>query len=52
MTPTRHESLEAVFFAAVPPRPVPWPKRALWWLLLLALEMPPTRKLLLKRFSA
>ncbi len=51
MTP-RHESLEAVFFAAVPPRRVPWRKRALWWLLLRLLENPLTRKLLLKRFSA
>ena len=41
MTATRHESLEAVFFASVPPRPVPWPKRALWWWLLLALENEP-----------
>ena len=52
MTAPRHESLEAVFFAAVPPRAVPWHRRALWWLLLLLLETPLTRKLLLKRFSA
>jgi hypothetical protein len=52
MTAPRHESLEAVFFAAVPPRPVPWRKRALWWWLLRLLAFAPTRKLLMKRYSA
>lgn len=52
MTLPRHESLEAVFFAAVPPRPAPWHKRAYWWLLLRLLALPLTRKILLQRLSA
>jgi hypothetical protein len=30
----RHTSLEAAFFAAVPPRKAPLKRRILWWLLL------------------
>jgi hypothetical protein len=48
-TGPRHESLEAVFFAAVPPRRAPWPRRALYWLLPRALAFAPLRALLLKR---
>jgi hypothetical protein len=45
----RHASLEAVFFAAVPPRPAPLWKRAAFGLLLRLLAFAPTRALLLKR---
>lgn len=48
MTTPRHQSLEAVFFAAVPPRPAPWPRRALLWLLPTVLAYWPARALLLK----
>jgi hypothetical protein len=47
MTTPRHESLEAVFFAAVPPRPAPWPRRAFLWLLPRLLAFGPARALLL-----
>ena len=46
----RHESLEAVFFAAVPPRPAPAWKRAVWWLLPRVLSLAPVRALILKRY--
>ena len=46
----RHESLEAVFFAAVPPRPAPAWKRAFWWLLPRVLSLAPVRALILKRY--
>lgn len=49
MTEPRHESLEAVFFAAVPPQPAPWSRRVAYWLLLRALALAPLRALLLKR---
>jgi len=49
VTAPRHESLEAVFFAAVPPQRAPWPRRAAYWLLLRLLAFPPLRALLLKR---
>ena len=45
----RHESLEAVFFAAVPPRRPPWLRRALYWLLPRVLAFGPVRALLLNR---
>ena len=48
-TSPRHESLEAVFFAAVPPRRAPWPRRALYWLLPRVLAFGPVRALLLNR---
>jgi hypothetical protein len=48
MTPPRHESLEAVFFAAVPPRPAPWHRRAIYWLLPRLLALGLARTLLLK----
>ena len=46
----RHESLEAVFSAAVPPRPAPAWKRAVWWLLPRVLSLAPVRALILKRY--
>ena len=49
MTEPRHESLEAVFFAAVPPRKAPWPRRVLYWLLPRVLAFGLVRALLLKR---
>jgi hypothetical protein len=45
----RHESLEAVFFAAVPPRRAPWLRRAAYWLLPRLLAFAPLRALLLNR---
>lgn len=48
----RHQSLESVFFAAVPPRAAPLWKRAAFGLLLRLLAFAPTRALLLKRRSS
>ena len=48
MTAPHHKSLEAVFFAAVPPRPAPWRRRVLLWLLPSLLTLAPARALLLK----
>jgi len=45
----RHDSLEAVFFAAVPPRRAPWLRRALYALLPRVLAFAPVRALLLNR---
>jgi hypothetical protein len=47
MTAPRHESLEAAFFAAVAPRPAPWGKRTLLWLLPALLAFGPVRVLFL-----
>jgi hypothetical protein len=49
MTRPRHESLEAVFFAAVPPQRAPWFRRAAYWLLPRLLAFGPLRALLLNR---
>jgi len=49
MSAPRHESLEAVFFAAVPPRRAPWLRRVAYWLLPRVLAVAPLRALLLKR---
>jgi hypothetical protein len=48
-TSPRHESLEAVFFAAVPPRRAPWLRRAAYGLLPRLLAFAPLRALLLNR---
>jgi len=49
MTAPRHESLEALFFAAVPPRRAPWLRRAAYWLLPRVLAVAPIRALLMRR---
>jgi hypothetical protein len=43
-----HVSLEKAFFAAVPPRPAPWHRRAVWWALVTLLRFRPLRALLLR----
>lgn len=43
MTGPRHQSLEAKFFAAVPPRRAPWHRRAAYWLLPRLLALPSAR---------
>ncbi|MEO8309142.1 MAG: hypothetical protein ABI616_14005 [Pseudomonadota bacterium] len=45
----KHTSLEREFFAAVPPRPAPWLRRARWWLMLRAVSLRPVQILLEKR---
>jgi len=45
----RHESLEALFFAAVPPQRAPWLRRASYWLLLRMRAVAPLRALFIKR---
>jgi hypothetical protein len=47
-TAPRHQSLEALFLRVLPPRPVPWRKRAFWRVLLTLLKFAPTRALLLR----
>ncbi len=47
-----HESLEADFAAAIPPRPVPVGRRAALWVLLTLLAFPPSRALLLWLIAA
>jgi len=49
MTTPQHESLEALFFAAVPPQRAPWLRRASYWLLLRVLAVAPLRALLFRR---
>ena len=43
-----HRDASAVFYAAIPPRPVPWHKR-LFWRLILALAGSPAGRLLARR---
>jgi hypothetical protein len=45
----KHTSLEREFFAAVPPRPAPWLRRARWWLMLRAVSLRPVQKYLERR---
>jgi hypothetical protein len=42
----RHTSLEKEFFALVPPRPVPFKRRAVWWLLFALAALPPVQMLI------
>jgi hypothetical protein len=49
VTTPQHESLEALFFAAVPPQRAPWLRRASYWLLLRMLSIAPLRALFIKR---
>ncbi|MCX7035268.1 MAG: hypothetical protein NT064_01620 [Proteobacteria bacterium] len=48
MTVPRHRSLEAEFFGALPPRPVPWARRTGLWLLPRLLAFAPLRWLFMK----
>jgi hypothetical protein len=45
----KHTSLEREFFAAVPPRPPPWLRRARWWLMLRAVSLRPVQFILERR---
>lgn len=48
MNEPAHESLEAEFFAVVPPRPAPWYRRLLYWSLVKLLRLRMLRALLLR----
>ena len=43
----QHQSLEAAFFAVMPPLPVPWPRRLLLQALPLVMAWAPARWLLI-----
>jgi hypothetical protein len=46
-----HRDLSRLAQELLPPRPVPWRKRVLWWLALRLIRVPPVRRALQRRYG-